>query len=238
MNNAKILVVDDDMALAKTIEHILRDAHFQPLLAFTAEDGLALAEVAQPDLALLDVMVPSMGGWELCRQLREVSDMPILFLTALGHVTDVVKGLELGADDYLVKPFDGVELLARIKAHLRRAWRESERKHNGSPAHIFDNGFLYIDTKNRLVRLNGQPVEFTPREFDLLAVLAQRAGQVVPTLELVQTAWQLTDETAVSNIKPYIHYLRKKLETDPADPQIIQTVRGVGYRLVMDNTND
>jgi DNA-binding response OmpR family regulator len=238
MNNAKILVVDDDMALAKTIEHILRDAQFQPLLAFTAEDGLALAEVAHPDLALLDVMVPNMGGWELCRQLRETSDMPILFLTALGHVTDVVKGLELGADDYLVKPFDGTELLARIKAHLRRVQRENDRKRNQQLSHIFDNGYLYIDMKTRLVRVNGQDVELTPREFDLLAVLAQRAGQVVPTLELVQAAWNLTDETAVSNIKPYIHYLRKKLETDPAAPQIIQTVRGVGYRLVVDEAND
>ena len=117
----KILVVDDDAALTKTIERILVDAGYTALLAHTAEDGLRLALSERPDLALLDIMVPIMGGWEVCQRLREFSDIPIIFLTALGNVEDVVRGLELGADDYMVKPFKKMEILARINAQLRRA---------------------------------------------------------------------------------------------------------------------
>lgn len=225
----KILVVDDDMALAKTVEHILHDAGYNRVqLAHTAEDGLRLAQSNLPDLMLLDVMVPTMGGWEVCRRLREFSSIPIIFLTALGQVDNIVRGLELGADDYLVKPFDEAEFLARIKASLRRAEIHQLSKKETA---VIDNGVLFVDLSARLVKINNQVVDLTPREYDLFAVLVRRAGEVVPTVELVSQAWQMDDDDAVANVKPYIHYLRKKLETDPATPRWIQTVRGVGYRL-------
>lgn len=222
-----ILIVDDDTALAKTLEHILANAQYQPLVAYTAEDGLALARRKMPDLALLDVMVPSMGGWELCRQLRQFTNMPIIFLTALDGMDNLVFGLEVGADDYLVKPFEQAEVLARIMAHLRRA---GGRAKAGQRLEL-GQGELVIDLAARVILVANEPVDLTPREFDLLTVLVEDVGQVVRTPELVRRAWQMRDESAVENVKPYIHYLRKKIEADPAAPRWIQTVRGVGYRL-------
>ena len=224
----KILVVDDDMALAKTVGHILTQGRYRPVLAYTAEDGLVLAQREQPDLALLDVMVPAMGGWELCRRLRQITAVPIIFLTALDGVDNVVQGLEVGADDYLVKPFEQAELLARVMAHLRRARADQKPSHR---RYELGGGSLVVDIDARTVWLNSLPIDLTPREFDLIAVLAEQAGHVIKTTELVERAWRMQDEKAVENVKPYIHYLRKKLEADPATPRWIQTVRGVGYRL-------
>lgn len=221
----KILVVDDDVALAKTIEQILIDADYQALLAHTAEDGLQMARSHQPDLVLLDVMVPSLGGWEVCRRLRDSSEVPILFLTALGDVQDVVRGLELGGDDYIVKPFRQPEILARIKAHLRRATTTSR-----PTQFTFGDGALTVDLPGHVVKVGGREVELTPREFELLSTLVCQAGRVIATADLVRQAWGLKDADALDNIKPYIHYLRKKIEVDPATPRWIKTVRGVGYR--------
>ncbi len=224
----KILVVDDDMALARTVGHILTQAGYRPLLAYTAEDGLVLSQKEQPNLALLDVMIPVMGGWELCHRLRQITAVPIIFLTALDGVDNVVQGLEMGADDYLVKPFEQAELLARVKAHLRRA-------HSNLPAALhyeLAGGKFVVDLNARTVWVEGVAVDLTPREFDLLLVLVEQVGHVVKTADLADRAWHMRDEGALENVKPYIHYLRKKLEADPAAPRWIQTVRGVGYRLV------
>lgn len=222
-------MVDDDVTLAKTIERILMAANYNPVVAHTAEDGLRLARCEQPDLILLDVMIPSMGGWTACQQVRQFSDVPIIFLTALGDVVDIVHGLEVGADDYLVKPFDQAEFLARIKALLRRTQPPDQK----NPL-TFGGGALTIDAAAHTVRVNGQEVDLTPREFDLLAALAARAGQAVPTADLVKQAWGLSDRDAIDNIKPYIHYLRKKIEADSASPRWIKTVRGIGYRFAGD----
>jgi DNA-binding response OmpR family regulator len=223
----KILVVDDDIPLTKTIIHILVSADYIPLVAHTAEDGIELARSKMPDLALLDVMVPTMGGWEMCRQIRRFSDMPIIFLTAMGNVENVVQGLEVGADDYIVKPFDSAEVLARIMALLRRHTPSTKI----SDYFNFNNGDLIIDTAAHHVTVYGETKELTNREFQLLVVLAQNAGKVVTTAELAEQAWQINDQQGIDNIKPYIHYLRKKIEPDPATPHWIQTIRGVGYRL-------
>lgn len=222
----KILVVDDDFALTNTLERVLKGSGYVPVTAHTAEDGLRFAISQQPDLALLDVMVPSMGGWELCQRLRALSDMPIIFLTALGNVENVVRGLETGADDYMVKPFSHSEILARINAQLRRM-RPAETP---SQRFSFGKGALTIDLAARLVQTAGQSVDLTPREFELLSALVCSAGRVIPTADLVRQAWGLDDSDALDNIKPYIHYLRKKIEVDPASPRWIVTVRGVGYR--------
>lgn len=222
----RILIIEDDLALAKTLEIILNQADYLPEVAHTAEDGVRLA-LSQPfDLILLDVMVPQMGGWEACRLLRESLDTPIVFLTAMGSVDDVVQGLELGADDYLVKPVEQAELLARIKAHLRRMV-----KFNPPDQKLqFGGRALRIDVAARIVLVNGGEVELTPREFDLLVALANDAGRVITTADLARKAWGIQDYGAQENAKTYIHYLRKKLEVDPANPRWIHTVRGVGYR--------
>lgn len=222
----RILVVEDDVMLAKTLTATLTEAGYAPLLAHTAEDGLLLAQSQGPRLALLDVMVPTMGGWELCRRIRNDSDLPIIFLTALGDVDNVVRGLEMGADDYLVKPVQEKELLARVRAHLRRTAQSQAAR-----TFWFGDGELRVDLDARTVVVRGEEIELTPREFDLLTVLAQHAGKVLPTSELIRRAWSIDDPNAIANIKPYIHYLRKKIEDDPADPRWILTARGVGYRL-------
>jgi DNA-binding response OmpR family regulator len=222
----KILVVDDDISLTKTLHNILLSAGYIPFVARTAEAGVTQVVTEKPDLLLLDVMIPTMGGWEACRRIRKLSDLPIIFLTALDHVDNVVKGLEMGADDYIVKPFEKAELLARVKAHLRRGATPGVT----ATELTFAQGVLQINPAAHEVQLHGESVELTPREFELLVTLARRAGQVVPTTELVKVAWGMLDPGASDNIKPYIHYLRKKLETDLAAPRWIQTVRGVGYR--------
>jgi DNA-binding response OmpR family regulator len=221
--SAKILVVDDDIVLVKTVTHLLAAAGYKALPATTTKDALHLLSTQRPDLALLDVMVPEIGGWELCRQIRTFSDLPIIFLTASGDVDSVVKGLELGADDYLVKPIIPAEFMARIKARLRR--------HITPEIFVTANGELVINLNERHVTLYGAEVELTPREFDLLATFASQPDRVISAPDLVSRAWGMTDDNAAENIKAYIHYLRKKLEDDPAAPRWIQTVRGVGYRL-------
>lgn len=220
----KVLVVDDDIPLAKTLAQLLRNADYEPLLAHTAEDGLQLALAERPSLALLDVMVPHMGGWELCQRLREFSAMPIIFLTALGDVKDVVKGLEIGADDYLVKPVEPAEFLARVKVRLRRPATAVP------PPAQFTLGDTTINMETRQVVRHNAQVELTPREFELLTVFVANADKVLTAAELAQQAWGMTDRGGIDNVKPYIHYLRKKIEADPASPQWIQTIRGVGYR--------
>lgn len=222
----KVLIVDDDIPLAQTFGQLLQDAGYEPLLAYTAEDGLQLVQTELPDLALLDVMVPSMGGWDLCRQIRLFSDVPIIFLTALGHVENVVKGLELGADDYLVKPVEPAEFIARVKVRLRRPSTAV------APAQTIqlEDGALVVDLAAHEVFVHGKPVPLTPREFQLFAVLIANLNKVITTSDLAQAAWGMGDEDGIGNVKPYIHYLRKKIETDPASPRWIQTVRGVGYR--------
>lgn len=223
----RILVIDDDTALTDTIVQFLEEEGYQSLIAHTAEDGLELAISAEPDLALLDIMIPVMGGLELCQHIRAASSMPIIFLTALGDTDSVVHGLAVGADDYLVKPYKAPELLARIKAHIRRTQRVSPVT---PTKYRFSDGAFVIDLPARQLFVRGELIDLTPREFDLLSVLVRNAGRVITTNELIQTAWGAKFKDATDNIKPYIHYLRKKIESDPASPHWILTARGVGYR--------
>lgn len=223
---AKILVVDDDIPLTRTLQRILATQRYDSIVAHTAEDGLEMATTQDPDLVLLDVMIPNMGGWETCRRLRESSDVPVIFLTAIGETDSIVRGLEMGADDYVVKPFEPPVILARIKASLRRARIEDESRDHL----VFDNGALEIDLAAHRVVVEGEEVELTRREFDLLSTLASNAGRVMSTEDLVQQAWGLNYGS--ENIKPYVHYLRKKIEPDPTEPRYVLTVRGVGYRFI------
>ncbi len=226
-----ILVVEDDISLGQTIRKVLHEADYQSLIAHTAEEGLTQVADFEPDLILLDVMVPNMGGWELCRQLRQHTAVPIIFLTALTDTQDIVYGLQLGADDYITKPFNNAEFLARIEAHLRR-----HQKDQPGTKLTFGNGEIQINLENRKTIIRQKSIEFTPREYSLWAILIQNAGKVLTTEDLLTQAWGEEYADVKTNIKPYIHYLRKKVEEDPADPRWIITVRGIGYRFNDDTT--
>ncbi len=221
----KILVIDDEETTVQLITILLERRGYEVIKAYRAEDGLRKAYRTHPDLVLLDIMMPEMDGWEVCRRLRELSDVPIIFLTARGEIRDVVKGLEMGADDYIVKPYDNDELVARIRAHLRRAPAPSI-----SEELAFDGGDFRVNFLNREVRVRGRPVHLTPKEFNLLAVLVREAGRVITRQELVTVAWGAEYADATDSLKLYIHYLRQKIEEDPEHPQYILTSRGVGYR--------
>jgi two-component system, OmpR family, KDP operon response regulator KdpE len=221
----KILVIDDEETTVQLITMLLERRGYEVIKAYRAEDGLRKAYRTHPDLVLLDIMMPDMDGWEVCRRLRELSDVPIIFLTARTEVKDVVRGLELGADDYIIKPYDNEELIARIKAHLRRAPTPPV-----SEELVFDGGEFRINFMNREVRVRNKQVHLTPKEFNLLGVLVRNAGRVITRADLVKEAWGPEYHDAIDSLKLYVHYLRQKIEHDPNRPDYILTSRGVGYR--------
>jgi two-component system KDP operon response regulator KdpE len=221
----KILIIDDEQTTVQLLTMLLEDEEFEVVKALRAEDGLKKAYNTHPDLVLLDVTMPSMDGWEVCRRLRELSEIPIIFLSARTEVKDVVKGLEMGADDYILKPWDNEELLARIRAHLRRVPAPSM-----SEELIFDGGKFRINFLNREVIVRDELVHLTPKEFKLLSILVKNAGRVIPRNELVKEAWGPEYADATDSLKLYIHYLRQKVEIDAQNPEYVLTSRGVGYR--------
>lgn len=223
----RILVIDDDVALTNTLTAVLRAEGYETLVAHTTEDGIMKSITRNPDVVLLDVMIPSVGGWEVCRRIREHSTVPIIFLTALDDTESVVRGLNTGGDDYITKPFEPSVMLARIAAQLRRS------VYTAPPANApfaFGDGELKVDLLQRRVLVHGNEVDLTRREFELLTVFVTHPGRVLTAQQLLQQAWDLPADGPTENIKPYIHYLRKKIESDPTDPKYIQTVRGIGYR--------
>jgi two-component system KDP operon response regulator KdpE len=223
----KILVIDDEEQTVQLIAMLLEQRGFEVIKAYRADEGLRQAYRHQPDLVLLDVMMNDMTGWDVCTRLREMSEVPIMFVTARGDVKDIVNGLNIGADDYIVKPFDNEELIARVRAHLRRApYPELSEELK------FDNGNFRINFLNREVWVDGELVHLTPKEFSLLAVLIQNVGNVVARAELVKQAWGVEYKESVDSLKLYVHYLRQKLEKDPQNPKYIVTSRGVGYRFM------
>lgn len=221
----KILVIDDEKMTVDLLSILLERRGFEVIKAYGAEEGLRAAYRTHPDLILLDIMMPDMDGWEVCRRLRELSDVPILFLTAIDDTRDRVRGLEMGADDYIIKPYDNNELVARIRAHLRRAPKPAVAEELA-----FNGGNLRINFISREVWVHGKPVHLTPKEFNLLGVLARNAGRVMSRTELVKEAWGPEYGDAIESLKLYIHYLRQKIEPDPQQPIYILTSRGVGYR--------
>ena len=222
-----ILIVDDDPLITGPTEKALTSAGYQVVVAGDGESGLRAAAEIEPDLVVLDVMMPVMDGWEVCKHLREESVVPILMLTALGDEVDRILGLELGADDYLTKPFSTRELLARIKALLRRV--EFDRVILPA-SRIFTFGDVSVDLDSRQVTRNGEPLSLRYKEFELLSLLLSRAGQVVTRAELFDEVWGTDWLGDTRTLDVHIRWLREKIEPDPGNPQFIQTVRGVGYR--------
>lgn len=224
---AKVLLIDDDVSLTKTLSAVLQAEGYETLVAHTTEDGIMKSIARNPDVILLDVMIPSVGGWEACRRIREHANTPIIFLTALDDTESIVRGLNTGGDDYITKPFEPSVMLARIAAQLRRSVYAAPPSNT---AFVFGDGELKVDLAQRRVLLRDLEVELTRREFELLTMFVTHAGRVLTPQQLVQQAWDMPADGPSENVKPYIHYLRKKIESDPTDPRYIQTVRGIGYR--------
>ncbi len=224
---AKILIIDHEPVASERLLSLLAGRGYLIQHASTGSDGLRKATLQQPDLVLLEAQLPDMDGFELCRQLRGSSEMPILFISAASDTRAIVSGLEAGADDYVCKPYADDELLARIRVCLRRLPQQ-----RSSEELVFNQGELCINFISREVLVRGQPTHLTPKEFSLLAVLARNAGRVVSRQELATQAWGERYSDAADSLKLYVHYLRRKLERDPLQPEYILTSRGFGYRFV------
>jgi two-component system KDP operon response regulator KdpE len=223
----KLLLIDDAPDMQKLVGMFLEREGYTVIRASNGKDGLRQLAKGQPDLILLDVMMPEVDGWETCRRIREVSNVPIIMLTAKAQELDIVRGLELGADDYITKPFDLSELRARIQSLLRRMQELAPEEK--SPA-VMDDGWLRIDLNKRVVLTNGKTVDLTPTEFRLLTALVQKAGCVIPHRQLLRQVWGPEYGDEVHYLKLYIRYLRQKLEKNPSNPEYLLTEWGIGYR--------
>jgi DNA-binding response OmpR family regulator len=223
VSGPRILVVEDEPSIAEPFAEGLVREGFDPIVAGTAADALRMAREAEPDVVLLDIRLPDGDGRDVCRALRRESNVPILMVTARGTETDRIIGLELGADDYVVKPFSVAEVAARIRAVLRRT--------SPPPPPSIDVDGLHVDTAARRVTLDGGEVELSRKEFDLLVRLARDAGHVVTRETLMSDVWDTNWFGSTKTLDVHIGWLRGKLGDDPSEPRFIHTVRGVGFRL-------
>ena len=221
---ARILVVDDDVALAEMISIVLRGEGYVPIQAFDGKEALDLFPDAKPDLVLLDVMLPGLDGIQVCSAIREMSGVPVIMLTAKGDTTDVVRGLESGADDYVVKPFNPKELVARIRTRLRPT------SASASVARVIVVGDVTIDVPAHEVTRGESRVNLTPLEFELLVTLALKPEQVFTREMLLEQVWGYHYKADTRLVNVHVQRLRAKVEQDPDNPVIVQTIRGVGYR--------
>jgi len=227
-----ILIVEDDRNIASLIEQYLQKDGFETLSAGDGDNGLALARRENPALVILDINLPGMDGWEVCRALRRDSDVPILMLTARAEEMDRVVGLSIGADDYVVKPFSPRELVERVKAILRRTTVRAEP----SAAVILESGPIRLDPERHAVTMNGTDVSLTPSEFKLLQTMMQAPGKVFSRDELLDRLYDNGGVVVDRVIDVHMGKLRQKLEPDPSTPQFLLTVHGIGYRFADPNT--
>jgi len=221
----KILVVDDEKRIVEILQAYLERDGYQVIAAYDGRSALELARSNSPDLIILDLMLPEVSGWDVCRELRRESDVPIIMLTARDDTTDKIIGLELGADDYVTKPFDPKEIISRVRAVLRRSDVKPVSKST------INVGEIMIDTNKRLVRRGDRNIELTPIEFDLLRVMAENPGRVYSRMQLLDKVQGDAYEGYERTVDSHIKNLRKKLELDPEHPVYIITIYGVGYKL-------
>jgi two-component system, OmpR family, response regulator RegX3 len=221
--NPTVLVVEDERSISEPFAQALTRSGFRPAVARTGEEALGMAAEIDPDVVLLDLALPDLDGRDVCRRLRSSSDVPIIMVTASGAITDRVVGLELGADDYVVKPFAIGEVIARIRAVLRRG--------RVAPSVELTVRELRIDTQARRAWLAEAELDLTRKEFDLLARLAVDAGRVVTREALMSDVWDVNWFGSTKTLDVHVAWLRRKLGDDPAAPRYIHTVRGVGFRL-------
>ncbi len=223
----KILVVDDDADIVKLLAVALREAGYNPLGAASAIEGLRTLFNERPNLILLDVMMPGMDGWEMAARVRELSDVPLIMVTAKDSEVDKLRGFNLGIDDYVTKPFSMMELTARVEAVLNRA----EKVRQASTQRYYVFGELVIDLDRRQVMRGDKQIDLTPTEFRLLQCLVENANTAVSEARLRETVWGALRGVDSGYVRRYIWFLRRKLEVDPGHPQLIRTVRNYGYRL-------
>jgi two-component system alkaline phosphatase synthesis response regulator PhoP len=253
----KILVVDDEAVLVETIAYNLEQSGYQVVTVADGSSALEAAHSETPDLIILDIMLPGIDGLEVCRQLRreqQTATTPIIMLTAKGDEIDKVVGLEVGADDYVTKPFGRRELLARVRALLRRAVlpaaqsmhvEDEEKNGNGKKAQpaearsqrLLVAGPLSIDLAGRRINCRGQDMELQPKQFELLTYLVRNRGTVLTRDQLLHNVWGYDYAGDTRTVDVHVRWLREKLEEDPANPKLIQTVRGVGYVFRWDKTS-
>ena len=221
-----ILIVEDEESITTPLAEALERDGFKPEIAHTVADALGRGRTLRPDLVLLDIGLPDGSGLDVCRELRSTSNVPIIILSARGEEADRVVGLELGADDYVVKPFSARELVARVRAVLRRAAEAGERRVEGAT----EIGDVRIDPGRRSVSFRGEDLELSRKEFDLLRLLIENAGSVVTRERLLDEVWDTNWFGSTKTLDVHVSGLRKKLEDDPGSPRYIHTVRGVGFR--------
>ncbi len=219
---SRILVVDDDTALSEMVGIVLRTEGFEPVFCADGAEAVDVWRGEKPDLVLLDLMLPGMDGIEICTRIRQESGVPIIMLTARTDTADVVKGLESGADDYMVKPFNPKELVARIRTRLR-----PPAEPTGETLRIGD---LVVDVPGHEVSRDGEPISLTPLEFELLVALAEKPQQVFSREMLLEQVWGYHYKADTRLVNVHVQRLRAKVENDPDNPKIVTTVRGVGYR--------
>ena len=218
----RVLVCDDETQILRALRVILRDADYEALLAATGEEALDIAAVSPPDAAIIDLVLPDIDGVEVCRRLREWSELPIIVLSAVGEEDAKVRALAAGADDYVTKPFGPRELIARLEAVLRRSNSEPEEA-------VIQADGLELDLSARVVRRDGTEIHLTPKEFDLLRVLARNRGRLMTHRELLTTVWGVSYAQDTQVLRAHVANLRRKIEPDEG-PRFIKTDPGVGYR--------
>ncbi|MDD3149973.1 MAG: response regulator transcription factor [Candidatus Gastranaerophilales bacterium] len=227
----KILVVDDEASIRRILETRLKMVGYEVLTAADGEEALDIFNKENPDLIILDVMMPKLDGYGVTREIRRTSDVPIIILTALGDVSERITGLELGADDYVVKPFSPKELEARVKAVLRRTQERENVTLGKVTKNIITTGNIRIDTSRRQVFRKNERIRLTGMEFSLLELLVNNSGQAYSRNEILQHVWSYPPDHRIDTrvVDVHISRLRSKLETDPANPELILTARGIGY---------
>ena len=226
MNRKQVLVIEDEGSIAEPLAEALRREGFDVDVAGSAAEGLETFAVRSPDLVLLDVMLPDGDGRDVLREIRQTSRTPVVMLSARGAEMDRVLGLELGADDYVTKPFSAAELVARMRAVLRRSSAEPVEQGGG----LLTSGDVVMSLDTRSVTCEGEPIDLTVKEFELLRVLLENAGKLVKRDDLVSEVWDPNWFGSTKTLDVHVSALRKKLRDDPASPRYIHTVRGVGFR--------
>ena len=230
-DNESILVVDDETSIRRILETRLKLAGYEVITAADGEEAIEAFQKHNPDLVVLDVMMPKLDGYGVTREIREISDTPIIILTALGDVSERITGLELGADDYVIKPFSPKELESRVKAVLRRVNQRIDSKGGKITKNVITTGSLKIDTSRRQVFRKNERIRLTGMEFSLLELLVSHSGQPFSRNEILQYVWSYPPDHRIDTrvVDVHISRLRSKLEVDPANPELILTARGIGY---------
>ena len=223
-----VLVIDDDASLLTMLRIMLTEKGFDVVAAQDALTGLRSAYETHPDAILLDVMMPEMDGFEACRRLREFTDVPIIFVTAKGTIEDIVHGLSLGADDYLVKPFNHTELISRLMTCLRRSAKQAKDESNS----LFPAASMTLDCDRHEMLIGNLTVFLTPKEFEILRLMIHHAGKVLSVDTILTKVWGSAWVGEPDLVKQYIYRLRQKIEQDPKAPRYLQTIRGKGYCFV------